>query len=476
MVALQSTNRVKISKVRETTFGVTPATPAFKTIRQTSSALAINPKTVVSNEIRSDRQVSDLILVGLDAGGTVGGEMSFQTMDDDMEEALQGAWSNNPNQIVTALTTTTATVAAGSTFNAGMLVLASGFATSANNAATFVVASSTSTSVVFPISSFIAEATPPATASIRVVGFQGASGDLVAVTAGGNKITSTTLDFTTLGLVPGQWIRPNGFATISNNDFCRVSAIAAHILSLDRVPSGWVADTGSAVVVSIYVGDFLINGTTLRSNTIERQYLDQSPVTYEYLTGQTLDQFSIDASAQKIATYIKTYIGASGLTQTSRFAGATDIAAATSGVLNTAANVGRIGFDGSNITGPNYVMAAKLDIKNNLRRQAAVGSISAIGIGNGEFTVSGSLDTYFGDKTVLDKIINNTLTSFDIRLGKTDANKDALLFDFPSIKLSAGSPSVSGKNADVHLTASFQAILSATYGYTMSISRFWFLP
>src|SRR3954471_19765582 len=138
---LQSTNRVAIAKVRENTFGVTPTTPAFKGIREVSSSLAVNPQTVISNEIRSDRQVPDLILVGMQAGGDVAGEMSFQTMDDDMEEALQGTWTSLPSAAVTALTTTTATVALGTPFKAQMLVLASGFATPANNSL-FVVSSS----------------------------------------------------------------------------------------------------------------------------------------------------------------------------------------------------------------------------------------------------------------------------------------------------------------------------------------------
>ena len=142
MVALQSTNRVKIARVREATFGVTPATPAFKAIRETSSALAINPQTMISQEIRSDRQVTDLILVGVQAGGNVGGEMSFATMDDDLEEVLQGTWSSNPNITVATLDTeisdvsaTTLTVVAGlgTPFKAGMIVLTGGFTTPANN-------------------------------------------------------------------------------------------------------------------------------------------------------------------------------------------------------------------------------------------------------------------------------------------------------------------------------------------------------
>lgn len=484
MVDLASTNRVAIAKVREATFGVTPATPAFKAIRQVSSSLAVNPQTVISNEIRSDRQVPDLVQISIQAGGDIAGEMSFKSMDDDLEEALQGTWAANPNIVVatpgveiSALSTTTATVASGgAAFKAQMIALLAGFPTASNNIAA-AVSSSTATTVVFPASTFTAEtATIPAGATLRVVGFQGASGDIAAVTAGGNGLTSVALDFTTMGLVAGQWVQPAGFATAADNDFCRISAITAHKISFDRVPSGWVADAGTAVVIKVYIPDVLTNGSTKRSNTIERQYLDHSPVTYEYLRGQTLDKFSVTADASKIATYTKTYIGSDGAVQTTRFSGATDIAAPTNDVLNTASNVGRIGFAGSNITGPNYVMGAKWDYQNNLRRQMAVGYLGAVGIGNGEFVVSGSLNTYFGDKTILDKVMNNSLTSFDVRLGRTDSNNESLVFDFPSIKLSSGSPSVSGKNSDVMLSANFQAIRDVTLGYTASVCRFYYLP
>lgn len=484
-MGLQSTNRVAIAKARETTFGVTPANPAFKAIRETSSSLAVNPQTVVSSEIRSDRQVSDLILVGVQAGGDVGGEMSFRTMDDDLEEALQGTWQNLPNITVVTLdteisdvSTTTLTTAAnlGTPFKAGMLAMTLGFTTAGNNQVAKVTGSTANT-VVFPAATFVAEANPiPVGACVRVIGFQGAAGDLSAVTAGGNGLASAALDFTTLGLSPGMWVRPDGFATALDNDFCRISAVAAHLLSFDRVPAGWVADNGAAVVINVYAGDFLTNGATMRSNTIERQYLDHNPVTYEYLRGQSLDKFSVSLDGAKVATYTKSYVGADAVVQTVRFAGATDIAAPTNDVLNSSTNVGRLAFNAAQITGPNFITSAKFDIANNLRRQIAVGSLGAIGIGNGEFTVTGTLATYFGDKTVYDKVVNNTLTSFDTRIGRTDSNNESLVFDFPSIKLSGGSPSVSGKNADVMLQAAFQAIRDATLGYTLGITRFWKLP
>jgi hypothetical protein len=42
-----------------------------------------------------------------------------------------------------------------------------------------------------------------------------------------------------------------------------------------------------------------------------------------------------------------------------------------------------------------------------------------------------------------------------MRLGRSDGNRETLLFDFPAIKLSSGSPSVSGKNQDVMIETVF---------------------
>lgn len=492
MVDLQSTNRVKLSRAREQTFGVIPTSPVFKAKRETSSALNSAPQTVVSNEIRSDRQVTDLVFLGFQAGGAVAGELSFRSYDDEFEEALQGTWDNNPyievltaDTEISAVSTTTLTVATdlGLPFKTGMVTLLQGFTTAANNKLARV-ASSGSTSIVYPSSTFSAEAADiPVGASVRVVGFQGTAGDLVAVTSGGNAITSTALDFTTLGLSKGQWVQIGGSAsgdkfalTPADNGWCRISAIAAQRLSFDRVPTGWAADAGTSQTVFVAIGDFLTNGSTKRSCTFERQYLDHSPVSYEYLRGLTIDKMSVTADAQKIATLSVDYIGSDSQVTTTRASGASDVSAPTDFVMNTASNVDAIAFDGSAVTTPNYLMSASWEYTNNLRRQVAVGTTGIVGTGNGEFTATLNLNFYFGDKTVLDKVTNNTKTSFNCALGRNDGNKEAYMFDFPSIKLGSGAPEVSGKNADIMISSTATAFMSDTLLYTASISRFWYLP
>jgi hypothetical protein len=154
---------------------------------------------------------------------------------------------------------------------------------------------------------------------------------------------------------------------------------------------------------------------------------------------------ALDAKQAAVATYTKTNIGKSATITPVRAAGATDIPAPEFGVLNTTSDVGRIGFNGLAVTGPNFVLAASFNISNNYRAQKAVGVLGAVGIGNGEFTVTGQAQTYFGDATIYNQILNNTQVSYDMRLGRADGNRETLLFDFPAIKLSSGSPRLAAR-------------------------------
>lgn len=499
MADLQSTNRTKLSRARESTYGTMPTTPAFKQVRQTSSGLNANPQTIQSNEIRTDRQITDLILVGLNAQGPIGGELSFYAHDDDLEEALQGTWSNLPSLVnVTAdteisdvsATTITVVTANGSNYKTGHLVLSTGFTTSANNKVSRV-SSNSATTVVFPALSFTAEAAPPVGATIRVIGFQGATADIVATITLGNALTSTLLDFTTLGLTVGCWVKigqasvsGSGFAATANNGWCRVSAIAASRLSFSIVPASWGADAGTGKTISVFMGDFLINASTKRSVTFERQYQEQSPTSYEYFKGQMLNTLDIAMEAKTIVTLTKNFLGsdaqlgnvADNSAPTTRIAGSTDVAAPTYDVMNTTAHFAQIMVGGEIVSGPNFIMSASFNINNNLRNQNAMGELGAVGIGNGEFSVTGSMRTYFGDTSVYQDVLSNAETSFTCIVGGTDTTLPMYTIDCPAIKYSAGAPTVEGKNADVMLDGSYQGIMHETLGYTMSIGRFWSVP
>lgn len=484
-----STNRSKTSYVKEVTPGTTPANPAFKEMRVTSNALQLQPTRTTSNEIRADRQVVDQILVDLNNNGATGIELSFSAHDDLIEAALQGTWSNKASIVVATtdteisdLSVTTFTVAAGGTnFKAGNLVLSTGFATQGNNNIIVPVSSSTATTVVMPAASYSAEANPiPVGAAIRVVGQQGASGDIAAVTAGGNALTSTVLDFTTLGISVGEWIKLGGdsagtqFATPANNSWALVGAIAAGRLSLSVVPSGWTADSGTAKTIQLFYGDFVRNGTTQRSFTIERQQQDLAAPAYEYFTGDQVDTMSLAFKASSIITGSFGWLGMGGSAGTVRPSGATDINAPQYAVLNASSNVGRLAIGGVLVSSPSYLTEIGIDLKNNLARQTAVSVLGAVGISNFQLDVTGSFNAYFGDLAYQNAVLNDTETSIMLRTGRADGNCESLVVHVTKIKLTGSAPA-SGKNQDRMFNGAYAAKLDPTFG-TISAGRFWYLP
>ena len=95
-MAFADSSETEIAFIPESTFGTTPATPAFQRMRVTSEDLTGEQQTVVSNELRPDAEVADLIRVGESATGNLPFELSFGAEFDTLfEHALRGTFSGN---------------------------------------------------------------------------------------------------------------------------------------------------------------------------------------------------------------------------------------------------------------------------------------------------------------------------------------------------------------------------------------------
>ena len=95
-MAFADSSETEIAFIAEATFGTTPATPVFQRMRVTSEDLTGELQTVVSNELRPDAEVSDLIRVGESATGNLPFELSFGSeVDTLLEHALRGTFAAN---------------------------------------------------------------------------------------------------------------------------------------------------------------------------------------------------------------------------------------------------------------------------------------------------------------------------------------------------------------------------------------------
>ena len=84
-----------LAYVQEETHGVTPVSPAMKSLRHTSCNLNLSRDSFTSEEKRSDRQISD-VRTGTDkVAGSIGLELSFGEFDELLEGCLAGTWTSD---------------------------------------------------------------------------------------------------------------------------------------------------------------------------------------------------------------------------------------------------------------------------------------------------------------------------------------------------------------------------------------------
>lgn len=88
---MSDSNRTQLAFVEESVWGTTPATALTK-VRFTGESLAFNVAHIASSEIRSDRQVTDLVQSGADCSGGFNFELSYGAFNEFLEGALWSDW------------------------------------------------------------------------------------------------------------------------------------------------------------------------------------------------------------------------------------------------------------------------------------------------------------------------------------------------------------------------------------------------
>lgn len=88
-------SRHSMFQVLESSYGVTPATPAWKPIRHNTTNIGLTKNTLQSEELRSDRQIADFRHGTRQVGGEIAVELSFGSFDDALEALLCGTWTDD---------------------------------------------------------------------------------------------------------------------------------------------------------------------------------------------------------------------------------------------------------------------------------------------------------------------------------------------------------------------------------------------
>ena len=476
---MTTSNRLQIASVAETTLGTTPTTPRMRLRHVTGESLNFRPVFVDPAELRSDRMTGDSIKVSTQNDGGLNYEFSYPVpsspRDIDLKSALYNTWTQmaerdndgTADSVITdvATTNTVLTVTTGTAFVANQLVRFTGFGVTGNNGV-FKCTTGSATVPRFAGSGITNETAPPAAARVKVVGFVGDSGDITATATG---LGSTVLDFTTLNLNVGQWIKVGGtgsgnrFATEALNTWIRITAIAATALTCDNLPSTWTTDSGTSKTIKVWFGDIIKNGTTQLGQTIEKGFLGQTSPTYIIHTGMVVNQYQLTIPAAEKVMASVSFLGMSGSESTTALDASPDAAPAlaTYPIIAGSANVARLGEAGLALSSPNWARNLTITINNNNTAIQSVDTVGPVGITGHECTVTGTLSTYFGSDALLAKFYAGTASSIVAIMAKSP---QAVVVMLPRVIYTGdGTPNASGKNQDVMLNLGFRASKEETY-------------
>ncbi len=489
-----STNETGLAYAVEESLGVLPASPSWRKLQPNSFGnMGAEISTVARTPISADRQDRKGTTTDLDSAAAFAADMTLDHFLDFAEAFTFARFTTD----IAAFTPTAAvsggsggyTVPSGGALPAGRLVYARGFTTAVNNGLKVVASGSTATNV--RVDGLTAESAPtPNHLELMECGVQATSGD-IGVDADGN-LTSTTLDFTTLGLTVGQGIyiggsdSANQFAQAANRGYARVKAISANLLTLDKRAQAYVTDTGTGKTIHIYFGRFLRNVPTSHADFIRRSYTFEQEfpnlasggaASYEYLKGNYANQLKLNISTNAKITMDFEFVGTDTEPNVAAGSRKTNAASAVSPIKETAVNatsdIGRLRLEQVDGTGmSSYFKSLTLTVNNNVTPEKVVSVLGAAYLNLGTLSVQVEGSMLFTDPAVPAAIRNNTTVTLDFAMRNEDG---AVLVDLPAVTLGGGQKSYP-VNETVTIATTAMAHKDTTLGTSIGFTHFPFVP
>lgn len=355
----------------------------------------------------------------------------------------------------------------------GTLVYAAGFALAANNGLKTVGVGSTTTEI--SVTGLAVEASPPAEARIYVVGHAAAVGD-ISVNANG-QLASTVLDFTTLGLVKGQYIYVEGFTQTVTSKLARIEAVTANLITLDN--SEFVTEAGTGKTVSLFVSSFVRNVPVDSADYVKTEYTMEAryntdPVIYEYARAVAANQMTINAPLTEKMTMDLTFV-AQDLSEPveTPLPGSGYVEFVDNEAYNTVTNLNRVRLTGIDDSGlSTYLKDVTVTVNNNVSGENVLGVMGAAFTNLGNLEVTMDTETVMTDGAVLAAIRNNATVNFELAGVNGDG---AFVVNIPSMTLGDGSKNLA-TGEKVKVTVSGTAHEEESIGFTIGFSLFPYLP
>jgi len=477
----KSSNRVGTRYAEEIALGVVDGSAVWTPVEvNTFADFGATVTTVARAPISASRQEKKGVVVDVEAAGGFNMDLTQKNMFDFLQGFLFANWTLKANSVTTGVTATGFSVADESAFAAGQLIFSGSHTVSGNNGL-FEVTGTIAGEVQ------VAGAVVDASAgTIKVVGEVAGTADLdVDATTDPlrPRLTSTVLDFTTLGVEVGEWVfiggdlAANRFVNAENNGFARVYSIAANELVFDKTSATMVDETGTGLDVQLFIGDFIHNeddpaDIVTHCYQFER-ILDSANNQYEYLVGCVPNVLTVTMNtAEKVTLDLGFVATDTDLDQVAAKAG-TRPDLVESDAFNTSSDFSRLTIEGQSVSGEGiFFEDYSLEVNNNVTPVKALKVLGNHDLVEGNFVVSGNFTAYFTTVDLVKAVRNNEDIQLDFAFVKNNAG---LLFDIPLASLGEGRITVE-KDEPIKVPLAQNAARDPYLTYTLGVMNYDYLP
>lgn len=492
----QSSNQATVFKTREVALQEIDDPAIFETREPNSfSDFGGEPTQVARRPFSQSRQRKKGSSVDLDVTAGWNEDFTFNNMQSVFDSFCFAEIRRKPKTAATAVVAATdvITVADSGPFAVGSIVLVKGFVNSPNNGLKYVSAKAGGSITVGD--GMVDEA--GATATVELVGHRFVAADM-ALTVVGNKarITSATMDMTTFGLIPGEWVVvggeavPNGFGA-NNRGYARigVNGVTEEYIEFDKTTFAAAGNAGVGISLDLFFGpvlkneedpDFIVKLT----DTIERPLgRDDDGRMSEVITGATANELTWTSPLANLVNIDVGYVGMKhikrkGVDGLLSLEAPNEVTKALGeDGWNTSRNLyrARMSIVDADTLNPTPLFGKvtewSVSINNNVTGDKAQGTYGAFDTTEGGFDVDGEFTAYFKDMNAAQAIDDDADVTFDAIYSKKNM---AFILDLPLVALGGGRPNVEQDTAIMlPLTT---AAAESPFGHTLLFNWLAYVP
>lgn len=289
----------------------------------------------------------------------------------------------------------------------------------------------------------------------------------------------------TWGTTPGTGtmdeLRYTGESLGANVTFTESAEIVSHRMTTDTVATQWGSggdinfelssasydDFLEAAVQGTWTADVLKTGSTARSFTMEKQFLDATAAEFMAFTGMRIDGLRMDFRVGQIASGSFSFLGKKPTVSGTTVRAGTPTAPGTTAVIAPVNSMQVLEEGGGAVVG---VSELTFGLSNSMRSLGVIDGADPFAINSGKQRISGTLNAYFQSRALMAKFLASTESSIEIGVGGASAARYDFLF--PRVKFTKGTVVAGGSDQDLLVALEWTALRAASEAALIQITRY----